>query len=102
MREVFMIKYLDPRGSVATALEPYTLSFDLRNIDCSKIKVALLANGFPDSVLFMEKIGTALRKKFSGMDTKIWDKGNAGVAASDEMLDEIVTDCQLAIAAYGH
>ena len=53
MREVFMIKYLDPRGSVATALEPYTLSFDLRNIDCSKIKVALLANGFPDSVLFM-------------------------------------------------
>jgi hypothetical protein len=97
-----MIKFLDPRGSVATEKEAYDLSCDLGKIENSGLKIALLANGFPDSVLFMEKIRMALSRKLPKLRTQIWDKGNAGVAASKEMLDEIEADCHAAIAAYGH
>ena len=97
-----MLKFVDPRGSVATEIEPYHLSLNLRTQIGSELQVALLANGFPDSVLFMKKIGKALHEKFPNIRTRIWDKGNAGVPASEEMLNEIEADCQVVIAAYGH
>ena len=97
-----MVKFIDPRGSVGTKIEPYDLSVNVRTQIGSEMQVALLANGFPDSVLFMKKISLALYEKFPNIRTRIWDKGNAGVPASEEMLDEIESDCQVVIAAYGH
>ena len=97
-----MVKFIDPRGSVGTKVEPYDLSVNVRTQIGSEVQVALLANGFPDSVLFMKKISLALRDKLPNIRTKIWDKGNAGVPASEAMLNEIEADCQAVIAAYGH
>jgi len=97
-----MIKFIDPRGSVATEIEPYALSMDIRAQKGLGVTVALLANGFPDSELFIRKIGKALEKRLPDIRTLVWNKGNAGVEVSDEMVQEIVSDCQVAIAAYGH
>ena len=97
-----MIKFVDPRGSVATEIEPYELSKDIRANKGLGISVALLANGFPDSEVFIRKIGEAIQRRLPDIRTLVWNKGNAGVEVSDDMLQEILADCQVAIAAYGH
>ena len=97
-----MLKFVDPRGNDATVIEPYTLSKDLKSGESSATTVALLANGFPDSENFLRAVGEALKKRLPDVKTKVWNKGNAGIEANDEIVAEIVADCQVAIAAYGH
>ena len=97
-----MLKFVDPRGNDATVIEPYTLSKDLKSGESSATTVALLANGFPDSENFLRAVSAALKKRLPDVKTKVWNKGNAGIEADDEIVAEIVADCQVAIAAYGH
>ncbi len=97
-----MIKIVDPRGTVATEIEPYELSKDIQANQGAGVTVALLANGFPDSETFIRKVGDAIQKRLPKIQTRVWNKGNAGVEVSDNMLGEILADCQVAIAAYGH
>ena len=97
-----MIKFVDPRGRSRTEIEPYELSLDLRANGGEGLTVALLANGFPDSEAFIRKIGDALHKRLPNISTRLWNKGNAGIAAGPELLQDIVSRCQAAIAAYGH
>lgn len=97
-----MLKFIDPRGNNATAIEPYTLSKDLTSEESSDVTVALLANGFPDSENFVRAVGHALQKRIPSVQTMVWNKGNAGVEANDEIVAEMLAQCQVAIAAYGH
>ena len=99
---MFMIKFIDPRGKVATPIEPYELSKNIRASQGEGITVALLANGFPDSELFITKIGEAITERLPKITTKFWNKNNAGSPASEQMLDEITSSCSIAIAGYGH
>jgi len=61
-----------------------------------------LANGFPDSENFLKHIGAELEQLIQGVDVRLWNKGNASIAAPQEMLDEIKSQCHAVIAAYGH
>ena len=97
-----MVKYLNPRASTAVETETYDLAHDVRVNDGSGVTVGLLANGFPDSELFLTKIASALERCLPNVETRLWNKGNAGVPASKEMLAEVTSSCQVAIAAYGH
>ena len=97
-----MITFHDPRGEVGTEMDPYTLSHDLTAEEGGGTSVALLANGFPDSVNFLEAIADALSKRFPKLTIRSWNKGNASIPAPAEMLAEIEASCQVAIAAYGH
>ncbi len=97
-----MVEFLDPRASVGTEYDLYDLARDIRVDDGSGITVGLLANGFPDSELFLAKIGDALRRRLDKVSIKLWNKGNAGVPASEEMQSEITSSCQAVIVAYGH
>ena len=97
-----MVKFVDPRGEVATPIEPYELGRDIRPDQGDGVTVALLANGFPDSENFLVKVGEVLIERLPKLKVKLWNKRNAGVAANDEMLAEIEATCQVAIAAYGH
>lgn len=96
-----MITFHDPRGDVATEVEDYTLNFAFQQ-DGEGMTFGLLANGFPDSEAFLEKLGQVLQAKFSKATVKIWNKGNASIPAPEDMLAEIKATCQIAIAAYGH
>ncbi|MDC0068827.1 hypothetical protein OAL10_08560 [Gammaproteobacteria bacterium] len=102
VQDICMIKFIDPRGSVATEVEPYELSKDIQAEQGAGITVALLANGFPDSENFIKKVGEVLKERVPKIQTLFWNKGNAGVEVGDEMLSEILARCQVAIAAYGH
>ena len=97
-----MIKFIDPRGKVATPIEPYEMSKNVRANEGDRLSVALLANGFPDSELFFKKLGEAIERRLPKISTKLWNKGNAGSPASEEMLDEITSSSTIAIAGYGH
>ena len=97
-----MIKFHDPRGEIGTEIEVYELTQDIRANDGAGMTVGLLANGFPDSEVFLTKVESALQKLLPKITTKLWNKGNAAVPASEEMLAEITSSCQVAIAAYGH
>ena len=97
-----MIRFHNPTARTAVAPEPYELSCDIRPKDGADLTVGLLANGFPDSEVFIRKVGESIQKRLPNINTKLWNKGNAGVPASEEMLKEIAESCQVAIAAYGH
>ncbi len=92
-----MIEFHDPRADVGTEQMPYNLI--LGNGD---VTVALLANGFPDSDAFLEQIGSVLAEAAPGVRVRHWNKGNASIIANDAMLTDIETECDAAIAAYGH
>lgn len=97
-----MVRFIDPRGRIATEMEPYELSSNLKINGGASTTVALLANGFPDSEIFIRKVGESIKKRLPNIRTLVWNKGNAGVEASDEIVAEIMADCQVVIAAYGH
>ena len=95
-----MIEFHSPLGERATLAYPYTLGIDL--VANPKSVVGLLANGFPDSENFLRHIGAELEQLIDGVEVCVWNKGNASIAAPDAMLEEIQSQCDAVIAAYGH
>ena len=90
--------FLDPRGVPSRPIEPYGLTAELNEGDT----VALFANGFPDSVAFLEHVEKALSHELPGVNFLHLDKGNASALASDEHLSTIADSCSAVVAAYGH
>ena len=95
-----MIEFHNPQGERAVPADPYTLGIDLAANPPSV--VGLLANGFPDSENFLIHLGTELERLIDGIEVRVWNKGNASIAAPDSMLDEIQAQCDAVIAAYCH
>lgn len=97
-RESCRMEFHDPRGVPSRPVEPYELDADLSEGDA----VALFANGFPDSVAFLEHLEKALTHELPGIRFAHYDKGNASALASEEQLSSIVESCSAVVAAYGH
>lgn len=91
------VRFVDPRSASATTPEPYALRADLANAT-----IGLLANGFPDSVNFLTEVEAVLKAALPGTTFARYDKGNASMPASSEMLGEIAAECTAVVAAYGH
>ncbi len=100
-QEGAMVKFHDPRGETAIPIEPYQLSYFIEN-EGEGTTLGLLANGFPDSENFLDKLAGALKSRYPKLEIRTWNKGNASIPAPQEILDEIKAHCQIAIAAYGH
>ena len=95
-----MIEYHNPKAEFDVQQIPYELGIKLKG--SNRVTIGLLANGFPDSENFLNKIAEVIQADEPGITIKSYNKGNASVPASDEMLGEIERDCQAVIAAYGH
>lgn len=97
-----MIEFHDPRAATAVAVTPYTLAIDLEGRNGGKaLTIGFLANGFPDSDVFLEEVAAAMTRR-TGVQARHWNKGNASIPASPKILGEIQASCQAVIAAYGH
>lgn len=94
-----MIDYFDPRAEPGRPVEPYELSVDPSG---EPIAIGLVANGFPDSEAFLDHVEKALAHEIPSAAFHRYNKHNASAMISEEMLDEVVTDCQAVVAAYGH
>ena len=92
------IQYHDPRALPLNPAEPYELTVSLDK----PLGIGLLANGFPDSVNFLDKVEKALAQVIPNASFHRYDKGDASSVASEAMLDEIQAECQAVVAAYGH
>jgi hypothetical protein len=92
------MEFLDPRGESVTPIEPYVA----RTALVPGETIGLFANGFPDSVAFLEHVGAALQRVVPGVGVKLWNKGNASALASERHLGEIEAECTAVVAAYGH
>lgn len=92
------MEFHDPRGEPVAPITPYSGVATLEPGET----IGLFANGFPDSVAFLEHIGDSLRRALPGVDVRLWNKGNASALASEEHLAEITGTCTAVVAAYGH
>ena len=95
-----MLEYHNPDARVGVEETPYDLSVAISSEDATSI--GLLANGFPDSVEFLNELGAALQKLRPGIDVHAYNKGNASIAAGEQLLGEIGGECVGVVAAYGH
>ena len=95
-----MIEYHSPEGVRRTPAMPYDLSLNLGASAAATL--ALLANGFPDSVNFLDAVENALLSRCPRLVIKRFDKGNASITAPAELVAEMVNGCDGLIAAYGH
>ncbi len=95
-----MLEYHNPDARVGVEETPYELSVKVSSEDATSL--GLLANGFPDSVEFLDELGTALQKLRPGIVVPAYNKGNASIAANEQLLGEIGGECVGVIAAYGH
>jgi hypothetical protein len=93
------VHFLDPRAEPGLPVDPYVLSVDVTS---GAIDIGLLANGFPDSVAFLDQVQSALSEALPAARFHRYDKGNASIAAPEDMLAQIVADCSAVVAAYGH
>lgn len=94
-----MIEFLDPRAAPGTPVDLYELGIALGD---APVTIGLLANGFPDSVAFLDHVEKSLTALVPGARFERYDKGNASAVVSDQMLGEIVAECRAVVAAYGH
>ena len=92
------MEFHDPRGEPTAPITPYTGVAALAPGET----IGLFANGFPDSVAFLDHVGDALRRVLPGVDVQLWNKGTASALASEEHLAEISSTCSAVVAAYGH
>ena len=95
-----MIDYHDPRAEFDVQQFPYELGIKLKG--SNQVTIGLLANGFPDSENFLNKIAEVIQADEPGITIKSYNKGNASIPANDDILGEIERDCQAVITAYGH
>ena len=95
-----MIEFLNPDAAVGVEQTPYNLSVSVDG--SAQTTIGLLANGFPDSVEFLNQVGEAVARRRPGINLKAYNKGNATIAAPEKLLGEIGGDCVGVIASYGH
>lgn len=94
-----MIEYHDPRGERQTTPEAYELGFDL--LGANQAQIAMLANGFPDSVRFLEILADELGEAAPGADFVHFNKGNATIPCPEGLLER-VSECNATVTAWGH
>ena len=92
------VHYHDPRGELPTQSTPYQLgiAFDQPRT------LGLLANGFPDSVQFLDALEAALRATVPSLAFRRYDKGNPSIPASGALLAQMASECDAVASAYGH
>lgn len=92
------IEYHDPRAAPLARPTPYQLLADFTQ----PTTIGLLANGFPDSVAFLDAVEEALAIALPRASFRRYNKGNPSIPASDELLRTMAQECTVVASAYGH
>lgn len=96
------VTYLEPRAEPGLPVDPYTARL-AEAARSGGVTIGLLANGFPDSVAFLDHVEKALADAAPpGTAFRRYDKGNASATASGQMVDAITKECDAVVTAYGH
>lgn len=93
------VEFVDPRAEPGRPVEPYVLRLDAA---AGPLEIGLLANGFPDSEVFLDHVEKALAATLPAATFHRYNKHNASSVITDDMLDSVVAECGAVVAAYGH
>ena len=63
-------------------------------------RVALFGNGKLNAERFLDELGGLLQRNFR-VDVRKFDKGNASIVAPKKLVDDIVSQCDVAVVAVG-
>jgi len=91
-------EFHDPRAQPKAVAEPYAIKVDLNK----PLTIGLVANGFPDSVRFLDHVEKTLAQAVPTASFVRYDKGDASSVVGGKMLEDIQAECQAVVAAYGH
>jgi hypothetical protein len=94
--------FLDPTAEPGVPVVPYELAVRL---DAPGTTVGLLANSFPDSAAFLERLGRHLAADVPGLSFRSYDKGSAahaGETIETASAAAIRNECLAVVTAYGH
>ena len=92
------IQFHDPRAEPSRPVEKYGLKAALDG----PIALGLLANGFPDSVEFLEAVEDALGEALPEASFHRYNKGGPSIPVIAHLVDDIVERCDAVVTAYGH
>ena len=92
------IQFHDPRGETRVAHENYVCQHALEGT----VAIGLLANGFPDSVAFLDAVEQALSRALPQALFKRYQKPGASAPADAELVQRIANECDALVTAYGH
>ena len=92
------IQFHDPRAEPSHPVEAYRLKAALDG----PIAIGLLANGFPDSVEFLDAVEAVLGESLPEASFHRYDKGGPSIPVTAHLVDEIVERCDAVVTAYGH
>ena len=92
------IEFHDPRGEARREALPYTARLG----ESAEPIIGLLANGFPDSVEFLEAVENALNDALPAAQVRHYNKNGASIPAKADLISEITNECDAVITAYGH
>lgn len=94
------ITYLDPTSAPGVAVEPYGVA----SLPTGRpATIGLLANGFPDSIAFLDHVERALLAVAPvGTVIRRYAKPNASAVVSDQVLARMTDECEAVVASYGH
>jgi hypothetical protein len=97
-----VISYLDPRSAPAAPIDPYVV----RRKELAPgepLRIGLMANGFPDSVAFLERVSDSLKRSTpEGTIVVVHNKGNASAIATEAQIDALAAEAHVVVTAYGH
>lgn len=92
------MQFVDPQPAPSAPAAVYDLSAPLG----SGSSIGLFANGFPDSVAFLDKVEIALSAQLDSPSFIRFDKGNASRLATEDEVAAAAEQCDAVVAAYGH
>lgn len=97
-----MISYLDPRSAPAAPIDPYAVSRSPLGTG-EPLRIGLMANGFPDSVAFLERVRESVQRLTPfGTVIVLHNKGNASAIATEAQIDALAAEAHVVVTAYGH
>jgi hypothetical protein len=98
---VAQFAYLDPSRGPAKPADPYTP----RMSKTKGITLGLMSNMFTDASAFLEDLKAPLQSALKDVTFKFYDKGelrNSTFPASPTLIQQIVSECDGVVLAYGH
>lgn len=89
---------LDPTGASERAVDT-TLAPRLRSL--RGLTAGLLENGKPNAAALLSQTGRELRDKYGIREFKLFRKGYFGTPVEQSVIQQILHDCDFAVAAIG-
>ncbi len=91
------VTYLDPTAEEGVPVEAYELFLDTGR----PFTLGLVANTFPDSARFMDRLEAAVKEVAPNATIRRYQKPSLA-PVEGEQLESIVTQCDGVVAAWGH